>query len=187
MKVTKITPVHKSNEKKNLTETFDTYYFNNPRKWQIFLDLDGVICNFNERFEEFMHETPKEFEYKYGTEEFQEAVLEHGTEFWAKMNWTADGKELWHFLRKYGPNILTKPLDPDKSVKGKMEWIIRNLGKDVSFNFAQDKSIYATPNSILIDDNPDWCYDFRKAGGKAILFKDSISTINVLKKVYNLQ
>ena len=167
---------------------FEEYYFNMPRsKYLIFLDMDGVICDFDGRFEELIHYTPKEFEYKFGTEAFKKEVLQHGTKFWSEIKWTADGRLLWNYLKKYAPNILTRPLDPEKSTMGKIEWIYRHLGKNVSFNFAKDKSLYADITSILIDDNEENCTAFRKAGGKAILFTNATDTINILKKVYNLQ
>jgi len=184
MKVTKVTPVHKSNK----TKLFEEYYFNMPfRHWQIFLDMDGVICDFNGRFKEMIGRSPKEFESLYGTEAFKEKVLEKGEEFWSEMNWLPDGKLLWNYLKKYSPNILSKPLDPVKCVNGKIGWLYKHLGRNIAYNFSTEKEEYAHEYAILIDDNEDNCTAFRNAGGKAILYKDSTQAINILKKVYNLQ
>lgn len=172
--------------RKHLKETsFAPYYYLELPKtrYEILLDLDGVLCDFDGQFQKLINYTPKVFETIYGTEAFVNEVLKFGTEFWSDMSWTADGRELWNYLKRYSPTILSTPLyDPktksdDISVEGKLEWIFKHLGKSVPYIFSKDKAKYASEYSLLIDDNIDNVRKFKEAGGHVILFKDSGSAI----------
>ena len=184
MKVTKITPVHKSNK----TKLFEEYYFDMKHPtFQLFVDMDGVLTDFDGRFNQLIHTSPSRFERMHGTESFVEEVIKHGTEFWSGMSWTAEGRELWNYLKKFRPTILSRPLDDEVSTMGKMQWLISNVGRTVPFMFAQEKEQYASSNRILIDDNFDNIDKWKKAGGVGILYISNEQTINELKKTIGLK
>ena len=70
-------------------------------------------------------------------------------------------------------------------IKGKIEWVKKHIGP-IKFNWTRsgkEKILYATPNSILIDDKPENVKFFQQYGGIGILFTTPTEVINKLKKI----
>jgi hypothetical protein len=70
-------------------------------------------------------------------------------------------------------------------IKGKTEWVKKYIGP-IKFNWTRsgkEKTLYATPNSILIDDKPENVKFFQQYGGIGILFTTPTEVINKLKKI----
>lgn len=158
-------------------------------QFKIYLDMDGVLTNFEKAFRDFGKEQtkgllPKEYEDKYGTDAFWKLIYSGGLEFWSEMFWIEDSKKLWNYVKKFKPTILTTPANSNFSKKGKEIWIKRELGKDVPFIFAKDKWKYADMNSILIDDYEKKIREWVNIGdGIGILFKSADRVIEELKKL----
>ena len=164
---------------------FKTYYeaiLNEP-KYNIYLDMDGVICNFGGAIKKvgvtvdlLNNDADKAWELIDGA----------GEEFWSDMDWMPDGKLLWNYIKKYKPTILSAPSRNPQSKTGKRKWIDKELGKDVSSIFVQkqDKQKYAAPYSILIDDHKKNISQWEEAGGIGILHSfNSEHTIKALKEL----
>jgi aromatic ring-cleaving dioxygenase len=109
-------------------------------------------------------------------------------EWWANLPWMPGGKELWAYISKYDPDILTSPMDKagkTESLSGKLTWVEKNLGLNADkVNFAHDKYKFAIspdgkPN-ILIDDFESKVNPWNEAGGIGILHLNSKNTINIL-------
>ena len=64
------------------------------------------------------------------------------------------GKEIWEFISKYNPSILTSPSRQNTSRLGKNLWVRNNIDPKpkVIFAYSADKQRYANENAILIDD-----------------------------------
>jgi len=79
-------------------------------QYKIYCDMDGVLCDFDRRFEQFGGMGPKEYESKYGNKKFWELINNKvGAQFWAKMPWMPQGKQLWDYISKYNPILLSAP------------------------------------------------------------------------------
>lgn len=166
---------------------FGNFYFNN--NYTIYLDMDGVLCDFNLSFQKLTNyqcKTPRVYELTFGRDEFYKVVKEAGKSFWSNMDWMPDGKLIWNYLEKYHPIILSKPMDFQECYDGKEEWIVNNLGPATPFVITKEKEFYADEKAILIDDMPPNVQAFRLKGGIAILHKNSFKTISILKKRYKL-
>jgi len=118
---------------------------------------------------------------------FMYRLLEGDENFWATLPWMPGGRELWEYIRKFKPVILTSPMDKGgkfESLAGKRRWIEKNLGfTDLgeldtdegpkSILFAHNKYEYATDKEgnarVLIDDFITKVDPFREAGGEGIL------------------
>jgi len=111
-------------------------------------------------------------------------AVENNIKFWSRLPWMSDGKDLWAFLRTIRQEviILTAPLDAMSHV-GKRSWVRKHLGAHVQVIVKMDKSVYATPTCLLIDDSDFQVDPFIGDGGQAILHTDSVSTIRKLKQV----
>ena len=158
----------------------------NNKKYVLFLDMDGVICNFGKAiknigvsFDELNDSDPVGSWAK---------IDNAGVEFWSEMEWMPDGKKLWDYVKKYRPNILSSPGKHTNGEKGKLEWIKRELGDDVGDIYLVPKKLkqeYALDhNYILIDDHPGNIWRWKKAGGHGIEHPfNSDKTIEKLKKL----
>ena len=155
------------------------------KKYTIYSDMDGVLVDFNERFKRFSNGVPPtEYEQKFGKDKFWELVDGIGVRFWVGMDWMSDGKQLWDYIKKYNPTLLSSPSRADHSKMGKRMWRQRNLPTTkLVLAQARNKQNYADPDSILIDDRASNIDQWIKAGGIGILHTDTTSTINKLKEL----
>jgi hypothetical protein len=156
-----------------------------PSGFVIYCDMDGVLCDFEDRFKEFTGMSCREYENKYGTKAFWDAIGKEGVEYWSKMPWMVDGKQLWDYIAKYNPIMLSATSWYPSSKICKYEWVKENLTPDTKVILVnkKDKQLYAGENKILIDDRTDNISDWKNAGGIGILHKTATQTINELKKL----
>lgn len=149
----------------------------------VYLDMDGVITDFTGGL--FRHfNVPAisndikrwNFFTDFGLDEtVVSEFLSTSREFWANLEWTPEGKVLFSTLyQMYGTEylkILTTPWRDNEACKGgKLDWINKNIPcmtNNVIFSF--DKSKFATPWSILIDDREETIEKFKAVGGTGIL------------------
>ena len=124
---------------------------------RIYCDMDGVICDFDRHFLYYTNNlyTADEYRNKFGVNGFWELIDEIGLEFWTKMPWTPDGRELWRFINKLGAEVilLSSPSASDISKEGKKIWAKENVpGTELILKRSAEKKEYAAPTAILIDD-----------------------------------
>jgi len=95
-----------------------------------------------------------------------------------------DGKQLWDYIKKYEPTLLSAPSRANESRLGKRLWVKNNIpGTKLILTSASTKKNYAKGNRILIDDRPDNIYQWREAGGIGILHVNTEDTIKQLKNI----
>lgn len=157
-------------------------------QYKIYCDMDGVLCDFNSRFKQINPEklTPGEYIAKYSESEFWELIgssYKDKEKFWSEMSWMPDGKQLWEYISKYNPTLLSAPSHEASSRYGKRLWVDKNLpGVKLILSAADKKQIYSKPNSILIDDDENNIEQWRSKYGKGILHKNTADTIQQLQK-----
>jgi hypothetical protein len=150
-------------------------------QYKIYCDMDGVLTDFEARFDHYAGMSPKEYENKYGSAAFWNLIdREVGIKFWVGMPWMPQGKQLWDFISPYNPDLLTSPSRDDNSRLGKNLWVRNNLtpSPKVIFAYSANKQRYANPNVILIDDKKSNIDEWTSKGGIAIRCKDGdVSTV----------
>ena len=156
--------------------------------YKIYCDMDGVLTNFEARFEHFSGMHPQEYEGKYGTPAFWELIDNKvGIRFWVGMDWMPQGKQLWDFIKPYQPDLLSSPSKHDNSRLGKNLWVRNNLNPKpkLIFAYSADKQRYSRENAILIDDKKSNINEWAAKGGIAIRCKDGDvnHVISELKKL----
>lgn len=164
-------------------------------KTKIYLDMDGVFCDFQKRFNELLiakGEEPMGFEEHgliNGWSVTWKIIEDAGVNFWKNLKWTNDGKQLWSHLKSYNnKEILTglpRGLVGEYSKEGKLNWVRKNLSSNIKINctFGKFKYKYVTNGEILIDDSERNCKAWEDAGGKAILHQNTEDTIIKLKEL----
>jgi hypothetical protein len=157
----------------------------NNSQYKIYLDMDGCITDFDKRFTSLNPEklSPSQYQTKYGIEKFWNFIdKENGVKFWVGIPWMKDGKQLWDYIKKYEPIILSAPSRNNESRLGKRLWMKNNLpGIKLILAAANKKQNYSRKNSILIDDRPDNIEQWRSQGGKGILHVNTEDTIKQLQ------
>lgn len=163
-------------------------------KKRIYCDMDGVIVDFIGEFQRKTGQDPAIYEQKVGKEAFWTLVESWGSDFWATLPWTKDGKELWQYIAPHNPIILTASMRTYQR-KGKYKWIVDNLGlsktpitnpsgwegqSNIIFHKEKYKFIIE-PGEILIDDTPKKINEWNNAGGMGILHTNTTNTISQLK------
>jgi len=143
--------------------------------YKIYCDMDGVLTNFESRFEHFTGKHPQEYEREFGIEQFWHLIdVKIGVRFWVGMDWMPQGEQLWNFISPYNPDLLTSPSRDNASRLGKNLWVKNNLSPKprVIFSYSKDKQRYANEYSILIDDKKSNIREWESQGGIAIRCKD---------------
>ncbi len=152
------------------------------KKYKFYCDMDGVLVDFIKGYYDL---TGKDLTGAFHSgDAFWEPINKAGLDFWVNLDWTPDGKELWKYIEKYKPEILSAPSKNNDSRVGKHQWVKREL-PDVHLllRYRKDKKEFASPNSILIDDLDTNVDSWREAGGIAILHTSTENTIKELKKL----
>jgi hypothetical protein len=156
---------------------------------KIYVDMDGVLANFEKRYIELFRESPGESR---AGKEFSEnwTTFIEGKNF-ETLDWWPGGPELITYLSQNVPiesvEILTSSGGNkfhDQVVIQKHKWIETfNLPEQWKVNVVagrKKKAEFATPDSILIDDTEDVIQAFRAAGGIGIHHKDIGNTLMLL-------
>ncbi len=164
-----------------------------PLKYTIYCDMDGVLCDFDARFDYFTGSTPREYESKYGSKKFWNLIDNQiGVPFWSQMPWMPDGEILWDYIKNYNPTLLSSPSENNESRLGKRLWVENHIDKYTPIASPKTKLIlakrenkqdYSTRNSILIDDRDDTIAEWNSHNGIGILHKSATQTIKALKQL----
>ena len=155
------------------------------QEYTVFCDMDGVLTDFEKRFTSLNPEklSPAQYQTKYGIEKFWSFIdEENGVKFWVGMQWMKDGKELWEYIKKYNPTLLSAPSRNNESRLGKRLWVKNNLpGVKLVLASADKKQNYSGRNKVLIDDRKDNIDQWRSQGGIGILYTNTQDTIKQLQ------
>lgn len=158
------------------------------KKYTLYVDMDGVLCDFLKSASEvtpFNLKSSEDFAEVW--QESWELIAKEGSSFWATLPWTKDGKELWNFISEYKPNILSahpkNEANKYHAINGKNRWVGRNLSNfnKIHIVLGIEKQDYAHENAVLIDDYERNILQFRRQGGIGIHHTSTESTITQLK------
>ena len=152
--------------------------------YTIFCDMDGVLVDFEKGYFDLTGVSTKQF--VKGDATFWAPIDKEGAEFWATLPWMRDGQELWRYIKKYKPYILSSPSQSQTSRVGKEAWLkihLQNSYKKAYFYPRSQKQLFSGENKILIDDLANTIDEWNKGGGIGILHTSAASTIKELKKL----
>lgn len=150
----------------------------------IYIDLDGVLFNFDKRAEEILGKP-----FKQGDNQIWEELQKHPN-FFSQLELMPDAMELWNHIKHLKPIVLTAiprirtfPL----AEQHKREAVAKHFGDHVEVRigpFARDKQYHCkSPGEILIDDNPINICQWSNRGGVGIYHQNTEVTIKCLKEL----
>jgi len=170
-----------------LTSIYENF---KSKKYYIFCDMDGVLVDFDKGYYELTGVKTHHADAQ-GSEMFWELfryslknkkISEYT--YWAGLDWQPGGKELWNYIKKYNPYILTAPSRNPESRAGKKTWVERLPEmKNIYFRYAKYKADLAGPGKILIDDRKDTIDSWNAKGGIGIHHTSASSTIKKLQEL----
>ena len=159
-------------------------------KARIYCDMDGVLCDFAKGVERVIGKSITQWSYGSKSEKWDK--IKATPKFWHTLPWENGGKQLWSFISKYKPHILSayveESFDPN-CIPGKSHWARTNLGiapGNVNLVKRVQKQNYAKvagQPAILIDDYKKNTDQFTAKGGIGILHTSTSNTIRELKKL----
>ena len=159
----------------------------------IYLDMDGVVANFNKRFKDLSGLLPDQFIEKNGKNAFWELIDEkHKVAFWRGIEIMPGAEKLVNFVSQYPYEMLSAPSTKKQSVIGKSLWIRDKVGTlypsqpKVTYRSAKEKHNVKpelTKFDILIDDKKSTIDRWDAKGGTAIFYQNADQVINDLKKL----
>ena len=153
--------------------------------------MDGVLVNFLKGIEGKLGHKHSEDEYNRDSnyrKRFWKEVLKDKN-FWFHLEPMDDMKQLWSYVKKHNPEILTAvgESDSEHAAKQKKNWIKKYLDPSVKVNTAIHGSEkgpkFGGDRKILIDDQPKSINPWKAAGGIGILHTSAADTIKQLKKL----
>lgn len=149
----------------------------------LYLDMDGVLADFHK---EYVKYDPDKSDRK----KFRASVMDH--KIFEKLDFMPDTQELLNHVKHLANSgihveILTSmgthdPIQGAEAKRQKTAWLQAH-GIPYKPNFVrnkQEKSAYATPTSILVDDSPGCISPFIEKGGHGILHHKASETIRIL-------
>lgn len=170
----------------------------------IYLDMDGVLTDFDKRAEEIYPPFVKMAEwFHYGrgskaeyTKLYTNLLFKilRTPNFWVSLPWTTDGKKLFKYVESHFHKdqigVLTAPMNQDeRCAPEKWEWIERNL-KEISHShffchLDKEKFVGKIPGKyqILIDDRKKNIDAWIAAGGIGIHHTSANDTIRHLESI----
>lgn len=159
-----------------------------PKISMIYLDLDGVVADFNKRYKELYHMEPREAEKKKEFDKYFNEFIATGQ--FAKLDLMPGAMDGLTFLRKHltiPTQILSSTANEDRYdeiSKQKMIWL-QTHGITFTPNFVPGKRHkwkFAKPDTIIIDDTESVIDQWRESGGIGILHKDWPTTLVILRQ-----
>ena len=157
---------------------------------RIYCDMDGVLCDFKKAAEKVTGMPITKW--SYANKEEKWAPIKNTPRFWHTLPWMPGGQQLWNFIKKHNPHILSAYVEESHDpncIPGKSHWARTNLGIGINrINLVKrvQKQNYAKvvgEPAILIDDYKKNTDQFTQRGGIGILHTTTSNTINQLKKL----
>lgn len=159
-------------------------------QYKIYVDLDGVLVNFDEAMERIGFPLQTVLQDKKAKSKFWQTIgwmAKQGKPFWSTMEPMPDAHVLWNYLQKYHikPEILSATGHVGNATEEKHAWVKQHLGVVPTHlvRKSSDKAQFAAPNHILIDDRAKSIEPWTAAGGIGILHKSAADTVAKLKEL----
>ncbi len=164
--------------------------------YKLFLDLDGVLADFEKGVLKFTGKRPRE----YNPPKTMWKPVSEIDDFYNKLDWMPDGKFLWKSLKPFDPVILTGiPMGDIPWAEQKRKWVNSHLGKDTPLLIKRPRETkleasikaFSTEYSfegkesewILIDDDLKHMPPWETGGGIFIHHTDSKKTLETLMDI----
>ena len=150
----------------------------------LFLDLDGVLADFDAGARMVLGMSPKAFEARHGRREFWRR-LARATNFYGSLPLMPDAMVLFDAVKHLEPTILTGLPLGNWAAPQKVEWAARHFPRTkIITTMARDKYRHMTGMDVLVDDRADHRDKWESAGGTFIHHKNARDSLAQLAEIY---
>lgn len=156
---------------------------------QIYVDLDGVLADFDGYYAQLFGVIPKQDTYE--PADMWDRIREAKT-FYYDIPETKDAFDLWGGIQKFHPKpiILTGTPEQNHNIPGaslqKEKWVYEHFGFITTICcLSRNKHMYGRPGDILIDDRLKYSNHWADMGGIFILHTSTPATLEALANLYN--
>jgi hypothetical protein len=149
---------------------------------QIYLDLDGVLADFDRGAGSIFKMSPHEYESKYGPGRFWKK-LATTDDFYNTLELLPDAMDLYNAVKDQDPIILTGLPIGRWAEPQKRKWAERHFPKvQVITTTARNKHKFCSPGDVLVDDRDKYRDKWEEAGGIFIHHTTAAHTIEELRR-----
>lgn len=153
---------------------------------QLWLDLDGVLGDFDTYVEAVFGLPPRKFEDQHGAKRFW-ADLQSHEDFYNRLPLMPDAMELFEAVKHLNPAILTGLPLGDWAEPQKRKWGSRHFPETKMICcLSKDKRDHMNPGDVLVDDFLKYKHLWEEAGGVFIHHKSAKESIEALKEYFDL-
>ena len=150
----------------------------------LFLDLDGVLADFDAGAKAVLGMSSCDFEARHGKREFWRR-LARAKDFYATLPLLSDAMVLFEAVRHLEPTILTGLPLGNWAAPQKVRWAARHFpGTKIITTMARDKYKHMTGMDVLVDDRADHRERWKAAGGTFIHHKNARDSLAQLAEIY---
>ena len=150
----------------------------------LFLDLDGVLADFDAGAKALLGMSPRAFEEKYGKREFWRR-LARDRDFYGSLPLMPDAMELFEGVKHLAPTILTGLPLGNWAAPQKVCWAAEHFpGTKIITCMARDKFRHMTGMDVLVDDRADHREKWENAGGTFVHHKNARDSLRQLAEIY---
>ncbi|MAH73594.1 MAG: hypothetical protein CMK29_05800 [Porticoccaceae bacterium] len=157
----------------------------------IYCDMDGVLADFKTAAVKTTGMSINRWMNIPSSKQKWSLILQNKN-FWYDLPWMQGGKQLWSYISKHDPHILSayveENFDPN-CIPGKRAWLRKNVNmvnpQKVNLVKRREKKLFAKRGkpAILIDDYEKNIRDFNMSGGIGIHHTSTSKTIQQLKRL----
>jgi hypothetical protein len=154
---------------------------------QLYLDMDGVLADFDKRATEILGMPPQVFEDRYGTKAFW-TILQDTEGFYSSFQPMIDMPFLLEAVEHLSPIVLTgvPSYRTADAVQQKQDWNATWTGLPVITCRSKDKSTFCKPGDIIVDDRTEYKHLWEAKGGIWITHTSAYSSIQELRGIHVL-
>jgi hypothetical protein len=150
---------------------------------QLYLDMDGVLADFDKRAEAILQMKPSLFEEKYGAKAFW-MILQDSFDFYNSFPMMIDAPSLLDAVDHLNPIVLTGVPLGEWAAPQKRAWLKRHVpGYPVITCRAKDKSNYCKPGDVIVDDRIEHRHLWCDKGGQWVHHTSAYDSIEALKNI----
>ncbi len=150
----------------------------------LFLDLDGVLADFDAAAVALLGMSPRTFEEKFGKREFWRR-LARDKDFYGALPLMPDARLLFDAVEHLEPTILTGLPLGNWAAPQKVRWAAEHFpGTKIITTMARDKFRHMTGMDVLVDDRADHRSKWEGAGGTFIHHKNARDSLAQLAQIY---
>lgn len=168
---------------------------------KLYLDMDGVIADFNQNLQDFgvidnethfIHKPREQWtESQKDLDRRVRGVMEL-EDFWPSIPPCPDAYELWDYVKQFDLYILTATPNVtefrDRIAEQKRAWIQSTFGafpqERILICLRAEKQAHSAPGHLLIDDMTSNCTEWLKGGGNSIMHSTAKNTIQHIREYH---